>query len=180
MLKFVQQNYKRSLWIFRVLLALFCALCAFKNLEYSAFMLVQYGFFEAVPKSVLLFAVFGIIYAIAVELLARLVVSVALKAAKIYTLPKQELVVWTMGALVVKFAVLAALNALYLLTPVITVIGGILFGFLANAIMFLLLWIVLKKLYFNDKNAPFVFKAYALTFVIVAAVSIFLAGGGTL
>ena len=180
MVKFIQSNYSRSLWIFRIALAVFASLASFLTVEAYVFMCSEiYALLPVlIPKNALIYILYGVIYAVLAELFARLLVLLGLRFCRIYTIPKNELAVWAVAALAVKTALTAAFNALYFISPVIVSFGAMPFAFAVNVFVFIGLWAVIKKLYLNDKSAPYAFRALAAVFAIVTAITLF--GGGIL
>jgi len=178
MIKFFQSNYNRSLWIFRIAVAVFCSLACFLTVEYYVFVYSEiYSLLPIIRKNVFIYIAVGVFFSVFFELFARVFVIFGLRISRIYTIPKHELTVWVMGAVVVKCALTAAFNALYFVSPVIVSFGAIPFTFAVNAAVFIGLWVIIKKLYLNDSNSTYAFRALALAFAVLTAVSLF---GGSL
>jgi hypothetical protein len=169
-IKVAREHYNLSIWITRILLAVLGTLSSLFLIDAT---LSEWAAIVSIKKAAWIYLLFGVAYAAVTEFVARLFVYLSLRLSKVYTIPRRELNLFALMAVALRFAILSLLNNLYFITPVITVFGGVLFGFIASLVAFLLLWTVINRLYLNDKNAPLLFKSYAVVFVVIL-----LFGGG--
>ena len=115
----------------------------------------------------------GCIPDIVAELLIRLLSRAAFNLLHVYVIPFNEFVVLFMLATALKNLVAGLIKLLYLLTPVAMVFGEILIDFIVGAGVYFALYLVVKKLYLNDKTAPFVFKWGVILYMAFSFLSLF-------
>ena len=181
MINVVKKNYKLWLWLARLALLVFVTLSSIYTVQSSAILAAEtfLVFESALKNSFLIYLLFGVIQTVFVELFCRLLLFIVVKGFKIFTLPSDQVIVWLLLCMVVRYALLAGLNALFFITPVIY-LYGVIFEFITTLIASILFWIVVKKVYLNVKTEPNAFFAFASLFAAYMAVTILIGLWGVL
>ena len=171
MLNLLKKNYGRTLWIVRIVLALTILLNDLFSIN------TFYGLMEmmgiSTPRVWYAYLFYAIITLLITEVFARIFIKFCFNFLRIYFIPYNEFMVLFLATLALNNLVSGLVKLLYFVTPVIAVFGEILIGFVTSAVAFFILFLVVKKLYLNDKNAPFVFKWFTIIFLFVNALFAF-------
>ena len=181
MIDVVKKNYKLWLWLARLSLLVVVTLSSIFTIQSSAILMseVFLSVDNALKNNVLVYVLFGVLQTVFVELFCRLLLYIVTKGFKIFTLPSNQVIVWLLLCMVIKYALLAGLSGLFFVTPVIYLYNVIL-EFITTLVACVLFWLVIKKVYLNDKTAPNAFFALAALFAAYMAVNILIGLWGLL
>lgn len=171
MINELRKNYGRALWITRIVLAV---TILFSNLfAINTFFGLMDMVGLAINSTVAGYVFYVVFSLIITEFLSRVIIKFSINTLHIYTIPYSEFVVLFLLALSASNLLAGVLKLVYFITPAAAVFGETLIPFVTNAIAFFGLFLVAKKLYLNDKNAPYVFKWFAILFFGFSAVNAF-------
>ncbi len=172
MLGLLKKNYGLSLWIVRVIFGLTLILGQFFYID-SVMAYVSMLLGVQIPRVWWFYFIYALFATAIAELLIRLLSRAAFNLLHVYVIPFNEFVVLFMLATALKNLVAGLIKLLYLLTPVVMVFGEILIDFIVGAGVYFALYLVVKKLYLNDKTAPFVFKWGVILYMAFSFLSLF-------
>lgn len=173
MIKMLRKNYALTLWLTRLVLGLSVLFGQFFNIESNFTLWAMLGM--PVPRAWYVWLAYGVVSVIVVELLTRLLTKLILyNMMRVFVIPFSEFVVLFMASTAVINAISGLIKLVYLITPAAFVFGEVLIDFIVSAAVYFGLFIVVKRLYLNDKSAPYFFKWSALTFAVLSFLNAFL------
>lgn len=168
---FLKKNYGRTLWITRVVLGLSVLLGQMFFID-SVFSLTAYMGVR-IPRAWYVYLLYGFVMVVVTELAIRLLSRLAFNLLHLYVIPLNEFAILMMWASAAINVLCGLVKLLYLITPAISVFGELLIGFVISAAVYFCLFLAVKKMYLNDKNAPFVFKSAAWIFFALSFLGAF-------
>lgn len=171
MINALRKNYGATLWTTRLILALSILFSDLFSINTFLGLMAMMGLkMQSTFAGYLLYAVMSVIIT---ELLSRLVIRFCFNTLHIYVIPYHEFAILFLLAICFSNVMSGTIKLIYFITPVAMVFGETIIGFVTSAIAFFCLFLVVKKLYLNDKNAPFIFKWFAIFFLAFSAVVAF-------
>ena len=171
MINALRKNYGRTLWLTRLVLALTILFSNLFSINTFFGLLAMMG--VVVGNTIAGYILYVALTLVITEFLSRMIIKFSFNMLRIFTIPYSEFVVLFLLALCASNLMAGAIKLVYFITPVAAVFGETLISFVTNAIAFFCLFLVTKKLYLNDKNAPYVFKWFAILFLGLSAVLAF-------
>ena len=172
MLNLLRKNYGLTLWLTRIILGFAVILGQWFNIDSVFALMASSGL--VVPRAWYIYLLYALVSVIVIEVLSRVFIKCAFNLAKIYVIPFNEFVILFMASLAVINVVSGLIKLLYLITPAMFVFGEILINFVVSAVVFFGLFSIVKKLYLNDKNAPYIFKISVWIFLALSVVNAFI------
>ena len=171
MIKALRKNYGRALWTTRLVLGLSILFSDLFSAGTFFGLLAMMG--VQIQSTFAGYILYAVITLIITEVLSRIVIRFSFNTLRIYMIPYNEFVILFMLTLAVSNLFAGVIKLVYFLTPVAAVFGETIISFVTSSIAFFGLFLVVKKLYLNDKNAPFVFKWFAIFFLVFSAIVAF-------
>ncbi len=171
MINALRKNYGRTLWFTRLVLALTILFSSLFSINTFLGLLKMMGF--AIESTVAGYIVYVAFTLLITEFFSRMIIKFSFNMLRIFTIPYSEFVVLFLLTLSASNLLAGVIKLVYFITPVAAVFGETLISFVTNAIAFFCLFLVTKKLYLNDKNAPYIFKWFAILFLAFSAVLAF-------
>ena len=171
MINALRKNYGKSLWLTRLVLALSILFGDLFSINTFLGLMSMMGL--QVQSTFAGYIVYAVISVFIAECLSRLIIKFCFNTFRIYVIPYSEFVVLFLLTLSASNVLSGVLKLVYFLTPASVVFGETIISFVTSAIAFFCLFLVVKKLYLNDKNAPFVFKWFAIMFLAFSAIVAF-------
>ena len=163
MLDLLRKNYGLTLWLTRAILGLSVILGHWFFID--SFFAAMSSAGIIVPRAWYVYLLYAFISVIVIELISRVFIKCAFNLAKIYVIPFSEFIILFLAAVAVINIISGSVKLLYLLTPAIFVISaGVFFG----------LFLIVKKFYLNDKNAPYIFKISVWIFLGLSVINAFI------
>lgn len=167
MIEKLRKNYSLSVWLTRLCFYISFVFCNWFYIESVFNYMSLAGIFDAaLERSFWLIAATGLLSAVVAEVLVRLLLRFGLYVSRIVMVPRNEFSVLFLLCLVPINLIMGALNLLYYLTPVIIGWGSVLFEIVVATPFLYLFFVKTKKLYFNDKSAPYYFKVFAVAYLV--------------
>lgn len=171
MISALRKNYGRTLWLTRLVLAL---TILFSNLfSINTFFGLMQMMGLAIGNTVAGYIIYVAFNLLLTEFFSRVIIRFSFNMLRIFTIPYSEFVVLFLLAISASNLLAGVIKLVYFITPVAAVFGETLISFVTNSIAFFCLFLVTKKLYLNDKNAPYIFKWFAILFLGFSAVLAF-------
>ena len=171
MINALRKNYGKTLWVTRLILAISILIGDLFSISTFFGLMSMMGL---QMQSTLAGYIFYAIVSVAItEVLARFVIRFCFNTLRIYVIPYHEFVILFLLTLSCSKVLSGLIKLVYFITPVAAIFGEVIISFVTSAIAFFCLFLVVKKLYLNDKNAPFVFKWFAIFFLAFSAITAF-------
>ena len=171
MINALRKNYGRTLWLTRLVLALTILFSSLFSINTFLGLMKMMGL--AIESTVAGYIVYVAFTLLITEFFSRMIIKFSFSMLRIFTIPYSEFVVLFLLTLSASNLLAGVIKLVYFITPVAAVFGETLISFVTNAIAFFCLFLVTKKLYLNDKNAPYIFKWFAILFLAFSAVLAF-------
>ncbi|MCM1043239.1 MAG: hypothetical protein NC350_03395 [Corallococcus sp.] len=109
----------------------------------------------------------GLLLGVILVFLIPVLINLFLNLARIYSVPRAEYILLGIAFYSMALLISGLLNLIALITPLVAVWGNVLFPFVGKVVGLISFYAVTAKLYFNDVNRIYYFKAYAVFAVIV-------------
>ena len=171
MINALRHNYGKTLWLTRLVLALSILFCDLFSVSTFFGLMAMMGI--KMSGTLAGYVLYAVLTLVITEVLSRIVIRFCFNTLRIFVIPYNEFVVLFLLALTASNVLAGVIKLVYFITPVATVFGETIIGFVTSSIAFFCLFLVTKKLYLNDKNAPFVFKWFAIFFLAFSAIVAF-------
>lgn len=171
MIKLLRKNYSLTLWLTRLVYGLALLLGQMFYIDTAAgwiTMLTGY----VVRQTWSFYVIFAIVSTAMYEIIIRLGTRLVFNFSRLVIIPFGEFVILMMWAGAVINVMSGLIKLVYLLSPAAMVFGEWLITFVVSAFVYFGLFMVVKKLYLNDKNAPYVFKVGALVFLMLSVINL--------
>ncbi len=172
MLDLLRKNYGLTLWLTRAILGLSVILGHWFFID--SFFAAMSSAGIIVPRAWYVYLLYAFISVIVIELISRVFIKCAFNLAKIYVIPFSEFIILFLAAVAVINIISGSVKLLYLLTPAMFVFGEALITFVISAGVFFGLFLIVKKFYLNDKNAPYIFKISVWIFLGLSVINAFI------
>ena len=171
MINALRKNYSRTLWLTRLVLALAILFSNLFSINTFFGLMAMMGL--VIQNTVAGYIIYVVLNLVLTEFFARVIIRFIFNILRIFTIPYSEFVVLFLLTLCASNLLAGVIKLVYFITPVAAVFGETLISFVTNAIAFFCLFLVTKKLYLNDKNAPYIFKWFAILFLAFSAIVAF-------
>lgn len=172
MIEFIRKDYRRSVWLIRIVLVFAVSFGLMFDIDSSMVFLSMA--LTQFTRSYLYNLVFAIIIVIIIEFITTMVVRFALSYAKIYNLPRHELILFAMFFQIPYYLILGVLNLTYYFVPFFFMWGSMLFGLIASIPCFLFFFKTINKLYLNAQTSAYFYKVIMIVYLIIYGIKLLL------
>lgn len=174
MLNFIKKDFRRSMWIIRIVLAIAISFgLMFETNSLMIFMSLYLS--QTITRSIIFNILFGIIAVLFYEIFIKFIVNYFLRASNVYNLPRQEIILFALLFHIPYFVVLGLFNLLFFIYPHIYLWGSLIFPIIVAIPCLILFFNTINKLYLNVQTAPNFFKMILIYFAVVYGINILLA-----
>lgn len=173
MINILRKNYALTLWLTRVIYGLALLLGQMFAID-SAFGWLSMALGVAVPRAWYVYLAYAVVMTAVMELIIRLLTRLIFNFLRLVIIPFNEFIILFMLSGAVVNAVSGLIKLVYLVSPAAMVFGESLITPVVSAAVYFGLFLLVKRLYLNDKNAPYVFRCGVITFMIFSVISLFI------
>ncbi len=173
MVNILRKNYALTVWLTRIVYGLALLFGQMFTID-SVFGWMSMMSGIALPRTWYIYFAYAVIMTALMEIIIRVLTRLIFSYLKLVVIPVNEFIVLFMLAGAVINIVSGLIKLVYLITPAAMVFGERLITPVVAAAVYFGLFLIVKRLYLNDKNAPFVFKSGVIAFIIFSLISLFI------